>query len=188
MQNLLENFEHDALNEFLPLLCNQQFHCCERPQSTLPAASYIDEPGIALSPQGFRPFLKTFNQNSPGLNWEQTYTKADKAIGKDMLDGYGFAEIVGPAGPFVSQQIRTGVGVWAPQVNYPKHHHKAEEIYLILSGGASFGIGDEPYQYCNAGQLIHVKSLQRHGFFTTQSPLIVLYLWRNGDLREKSTF
>ena len=36
--------------------------------------------------------------------------------------------------------------------------------------------------------MIHVASQLVHGITMDAEPLVVLYLWRGGDLREKSTF
>ena len=41
---------------------------------------------------------------------------------------------------------------------------------------------------CTAGDVVYVPSLQTHGFRTKTEPLVVLYIWQAGDLREKSDF
>ena len=52
--------------------------------------------------------------------WEQSYTAADEAVGADLLAGYGYCEIVGKRGPFLSGRVRAGVGVFAANVDYPR--------------------------------------------------------------------
>lgn len=132
-----------------------------------------------------------FEREKASRHWEQSYTKADGVVGEDMLSGYGFAEIIGKQGPFVSTGVRSGIGVWGPRISYPPHRHRAEEVYVLLAGSADFqlGAGEEArIERRNAGDAVHVPSLLTHGFRTAEDPLVVFYIWQTGDLREKSTF
>jgi len=155
--------------------------------SHLPAAEYLD--GALVNTNGQTASLVSeFGANREHLRWEQSYKSTDNAVGEDMLAGYGFAEIVGQEGPLVSHNLRTGIGVWGPNIVYPVHQHKAEEIYIVLAGSAEFSIGEDSATRYGPGDLVHVAPMTPHGFQTDQEILVVLYLWRAGDLREKSTF
>ncbi|NNE22060.1 MAG: cupin domain-containing protein [Rhizobiales bacterium] len=121
--------------------------------------------------------------------WEQSYTSADKAVGDDMLTYYGYTEIVGKRGPFISERVRAGIGVFGANVNYPAHRHAAEEIYVILAGSADFRLGEGAGpERRTAGDVINIPSMLTHGFRMTDEPLVIFYLWQGGDLREKSSF
>ena len=120
--------------------------------------------------------------------WEQSYKASDGVVGDDMLSTYGFVELVGKLGPFVSHRIRLGVGTWGVNVTYPPHQHSAEEIYVVLAGNARFHLhGEEPAQKA-AGDLIYVEPSRIHGLSTGDEPVVVFYLWQSGDLRETSKF
>lgn len=153
----------------------------------LPAAGYLTLPGIATGPRS-RALISKFDNQQDALLWEQSYSKEDNVIGNDMLAGYGFVEIIGSKGPFVSDRIRCGLGVWGPEIHYPAHRHHAEEIYLVLAGSAMFKVGDQSEQNRFENDVIHVSSMTPHGFRTGKQPLVVLYFWQNGNLREISTF
>jgi len=135
-----------------------------------------------------RDLMDHFIRARDSRHWEQSYTRADAVVGDDMLENYGFAEIIGKRGPFVSERVRAGIGVFGQGIDYPPHRHKAEEIYMILAGGADFKLGNSAPTRHGAGELVHVPSYLVHGFRMTDEPLIVFYLWKDGDLREKSTF
>ena len=120
--------------------------------------------------------------------WDQSYSAADTAVGADMLAGYGYTEIVGKRGPFLSERIRAGVSVFAAGVDYPEHRHRAEELYVVLAGSGTFHLDGRPPERQTAGAVIHVASGLVHGITMDTDPLAVLCLWRGGDLREKSTF
>ena len=105
-----------------------------------------------------------------------------------MLAGYGFAEIIGQRGPFVSDRIRAGIAIWGPDIVYPRHQHEAEEVYVVLAGSAGFKIGSGGETWRGVGDVIFVESNTPHGFRTTGQSLVVFYLWQAGDLRQQSRF
>ena len=105
-----------------------------------------------------------------------------------MLDGYGFAEIVGARGPFVSDRIRAGIAGWGPGIDYPRHHHQAEEAYLLLCGSAEFHLQDAPPEVYRSGDVVYVSPNRWHGFRSGEEWLWMCYLWQAGDLRQTSAF
>ena len=153
----------------------------------LPAADTLGRT-VALADDHTRPLVALFEAEKGTRKWEQSYSKTDGVVGDDMLSGYGFAEVIGKLGPFVSERVRSGIGVWGPGIDYPAHQHAAEEVYIVLAGSAEFMLDDGPNQARQAGDVVHVRSMRRHGFRTTGDPLVVFYIWQDGDLREKSSF
>ena len=132
--------------------------------------------------------VQTFARHNQRLRWEQSYRKQDGLVPEAMLAAYGFAEIIGLRGPFVSNRIRAGIAIWGAQVDYPQHQHQAEEIYIVLAGSVEFSFDNLAAQTRRAGDVIFVESNRRHGFHTTDESLVVLYLWQAGDLRQISSF
>jgi len=132
--------------------------------------------------------LQTFARHSHRLRWEQSYRKQDALVPDAMLDAYGFAEIIGLRGPFVSDRIRAGIAIWGAHIDYPQHQHQAEEIYVLLSGSAEFSFAGNAAQTRRAGDVVFVESNRRHGFRTCEESLVVYYLWQAGDLRQTSNF
>ena len=156
-------------------------------ESHLPAADLLTD-SLATSTTETHNLLCLFEQYKHRLLWEQSYRKADAVVSDAMLDAYGFTEIIGNRGPFVSDRIRCGITVWGPGIVYPRHQHGAEEIYMLLAGSAQFHIGEAPERSCRAGEVVLVESMTTHGFRTTDETLVVCYLWQAGDLREISHF
>lgn len=156
----------------------------------LPAADTLSR-ALALAPPKTRALIDLFEQEKHTRKWEQSYTKADDLVGDDMLAGYGFAEVIGKLGPFVSTRVRAGIGVWGPNIDYPPHRHQAEEVYVPLAGAASFRLGSGEalsVETRGVGDAVYVPSMLTHGFRTLDQPLAVLYIWQAGDLRETSHF
>ena len=160
-----------------------------KPQQ-LPAAQTLTRALAHTTPET-HPLTALFERESPWRKWEQSYSKADAVVGEDMLAGYGFAEVIGKQGPFVSTRVRSGIGVWGPNIIYPPHRHQAEEVYLLLAGSAEFQLGEGEIltkEMRATGEAVQVPSMTTHGFRTLEEPLVVFYIWQAGDLREKSTF
>ncbi|MEO0619279.1 MAG: dimethylsulfonioproprionate lyase family protein [Pseudomonadota bacterium] len=153
----------------------------------LPAAAHLHAALDQVTSET-EPLVALFDRHRLSCKWEQSYRRRDGLVGGDMLDGYGFVEVIGKQGPFVSGQVRIGIGVWGPDIDYPEHAHAAEEIYVPLAGHASFSLGGGAYKRHGVGSCVHVSPHLPHGFRTTDAPFVVLYIWQNGDLRETSTF
>lgn len=119
------------------------------------------------------------------LAWRQTYTAAD--FDRAFLDGYGWTELFGTRGPYVSDAMAGGFLLLGPGLEYPDHHHVAEEIYIPLSGATDWRKGVAPFAIRAAGEVIHHPSEVSHAIRTGSEPLLALYLWRGGPLAQKSS-
>lgn len=155
--------------------------------SYLPAADFLSET-FANTDQQTRGLVETFERHKNRLRWEQSYRKKDGVVPEAMLEGYAFAETIGMQGPFVSERIRAGIGIWGPEIVYPRHQHQAEEVYIVLAGSAEFKIGEAEESRRSTGDVVYVESNTPHGFRTTDQSLVVYYLWQAGDLRQISNF
>ena len=153
----------------------------------LPAANFLTG-AIASANQQTRALLELFERRKDRLRWEQSYRKEDGVVPDAMLEGYAFAEIIGKQGPFVSDRLRAGIGIWGPDVVYPRHQHQAEEIYIVLAGSAEFDLGAAETTGYNTGEVIYVEANAPQGLRTGDQILVLYYLWQAGDLRQTSRF
>jgi len=153
----------------------------------LPAADFLGATSASTHPRT-QALLAVFEHHKNRLHWEQSYQKEEALVPETMLAGYGFAEIIGRQGPFVSERIRAGIAIWGPDIVYPRHRHEAEEVYIVLTGSAEFTVGASGNQTHGVGDVIYVESNTPHGFRTTGQSLVVYYLWQADDLRQQSKF
>jgi mannose-6-phosphate isomerase-like protein (cupin superfamily) len=153
----------------------------------LPAADLLEQM-LDQTNTATHDLLSLFSRHRMSLHWEQAYSRTDNTVGDHMLANYGYAEVVGKQGPFLSTRIRAGVAVYGPGINYPLHQHEAEEIYVVLAGGAAFRLGDNEAVSLAPGSVIHHPSMMPHGLHTGTNTLVIFYLWQGGSLREKPTF
>ncbi|CUJ99881.1 hypothetical protein RUE5091_02065 [Ruegeria denitrificans] len=114
--------------------------------------------------------------------WKLTYTEEE--VGADFLNRYGYYELFGPTGHFHSTQLRGYVAYWGAGLNYDWHSHQAEELYLVVGGGARFRI-EENETDVGPNQTRHHVSWQSHAMTTSNEPILTFVLWRGegmGDL------
>ena len=178
---------HPAVKEFRESMRDWGDDWVAVEHTHLPAAGFLSA-AIPTGNQQTRTLLETFERHGNRLHWEQSYRKQDGVVPDAMLEGYAFAEIIGKQGPFVSDRIRAGIGIYGPDIQYPRHQHQAEEIYIVLAGGAEFKIGDAEEARYETGDVVSVKSNTWHGFRTCDQILVIYYLWQAGDLRQISNF
>ena len=81
-----------------------------------------------------------------------------------------------------------GVLMLGPQVEYPRHRHEAEEVYIPLTGQTLWLQGNQEWTLHPLGQPIFHAPWVPHAMKTGAAPLLALYLWRAGDLKQKSLF
>ncbi|MEX2408679.1 MAG: dimethylsulfonioproprionate lyase family protein [Rhodovibrionaceae bacterium] len=118
------------------------------------------------------------------LAWGQTYTAED--ISQAFQERYGWCELLGLRGHFASAEIALGVLMLGPETVYPLHSHAAEEVYIVLSGQAAWRKGKAEEGLLPAASVVHHPSWIPHAMRTASEPLLALYLWRGGELTQKS--
>ncbi|RUT95852.1 transcriptional regulator [Mesorhizobium sp. USDA-HM6] len=150
----------------------------------LPCLRYLDR--IAeLAPPDARPLAGFLAMHRNELRWGQTYSAAD--FGAEFLTRYGWLEVFGMRGHFVNDAVAAGLLILGPGIVYPDHHHIAEEIYIPLTGGTEWRMGEGGFRVRAAGEVIHHASNVSHAMRTGKDPLMALYIWRDGPLAQKST-
>jgi hypothetical protein len=118
------------------------------------------------------------------LTWGQTYSAEDFGVG--FLEKYGWTEFIGERGPIASSHMACGVLFLGPEVEYPRHSHDAEEVYVPLTGPSLWQRGNQDWVYRSAGRPIYHASRQPHAMRTKAAPLLALYFWHGGNLVQKS--
>lgn len=152
--------------------------------STLPVLAWLADCAAHTAP-ATAPLMRALLA-TPNLSWRQTYGTAD--LPPAFLARYGWTELVGKRGPVPSEAIAAGFLLLGPHTHYPRHSHAAEELYIPLAGTAEWLRGEAPFAPVPPGVPIHHPSWMAHAMRTGAAPLLAFYLWRGGDLTQKSTF
>ena len=123
------------------------------------------------------PLCAAFADAAPHAFWRLTYE--DTAIGRDFLDRFGCFCLIGEGGAYASAKARAWMVYMPARLDYPWHHHPAEEIYLTLAGEAEYRREGEPPETLRAGGLSHHAPMQPHAMRTYESPVMALVMWRD---------
>ena len=150
----------------------------------LPVLSYL--PQMAKqAPPGNRRLIKMLIHLQHELHFNQTYTARD--FGAAFLQQYGWIKFLGPDAYWRSDELSSGLILLGDHITYPEHWHDAEEIYFPISGTAEWYHQDRGWQAISPGTMIHHASNIKHAMRTIGEPLLALYVWRGGNLTQKST-
>jgi hypothetical protein len=150
---------------------------------TLPVLRFL--PRLAVgAPLDFRTVIDRLIDVQDSLHFGQTYSAGD--FGEEFLCQYGWIKLLGPDGYWNSDGLSSGFLILGDNIVYPQHRHQAEEVYLPISGNALWYREHDGWQDQPAGTLIHHPGGIEHAMRTRGEPLIALYLWRGGDLTQKS--
>ena len=92
----------------------------------------------------------------------------------DFMSGHINAQIIGPGGLEIRQDVIVGITLMRPELDYPDHQHEPKEIYLVLSNGCwrqNHGDWHSP----DLGGLVYNPNNIMHGMQSQESPLMALW-------------
>lgn len=182
LQNYLAGFRNETVRDFVAGLGWSMKRRALEPHA-LPCLRHLDRTAEIASADT-QPLARLLAENRHQLYWGQTYRAED--FGARFLDNYGWVEVFGTRGHFAYDAIAGGFLLLGPNTEYPDHHHIAEEIYVPLTGGSLWRRGSGAFAGRAAGETIHHRSNVSHAMTTLREPLLALYLWRGGDLAQRS--
>jgi hypothetical protein len=115
----------------------------------------------------------------PRLNWK-VRAGAEKH-GEQFMRGHANATIIGDEGIEIRRDVRVGVSLMAPHLQYPDHRHPPEEIYVVLSEG-EWRQADNPWHAPGTGGLVYNQPNILHAMRSMEQPLLAIwFLWTEAD-------
>ena len=123
------------------------------------------------------PFMRSLEEIRASLIWQYGYEKVPRGLEKK----YAYAELVGPTGPVITDEIILGLVLFAPGCTYPAHAHEGiSESYICLSGTVS----ENDQGVYAPGSLIFNPPGQLHRITVSKdNPALLFYAWEG--CREK---
>ena len=149
----------------------------------LPVLSWLSA-AVKAADKKTEGIVKMLAAQANHIAWGQTYSAQDFGVG--FLEKYGWTEFIGLRGPIASDRIACGFLFLGPQIEYPRHRHEAEEVYVPLTGQTLWQRNNQDWAYRAAGLPIYHAPRMPHAMRTETVPLVALYLWRGDNLAQKS--
>ena len=154
-------------------------------ENRLPCLHHIDD-AVSTTDERARDLVDYLVEIKDQLRWGQTYTAAD--FGQHYVDNYGWMELFGTRGHLDSPEMSGGFLLLGPGLHYREHRHEAEEIYVVLSGDATWQRDGGEFVQHTVGTVIHHSSNTLHSTKARDLPMLALYLWRGGKLVQRPEF
>ena len=112
------------------------------------------------------------------LHWKQNPNYSDKAMGMlGYMDGYAYAEIIGPKGFFAGDDFLLGLMLLGPRRLYREHYHEAPELYWLLTGPSNWKQGAGGWTTLSAGSTRWHRPFVVHATETADTPLLAIWTW-----------
>lgn len=106
----------------------------------------------------------------PYLPWQQRQEPDHPTF----MAGHANAQIIGPSGLVVSDNLLIGISLLAPHVTYPNHHHPPAEVYLVLTEG-EWRQEDQPWHQPGAGGYVYNQPHVIHAMRSDDKPLLAIW-------------
>jgi hypothetical protein len=160
---------------FAPL--SQVVEASRKGDRRLPACASLPEAvrtACAARPDIAR-VARAFEALEPSLAWSQR--NGGPFASENFMEGHANAMVVGPGGLEARDDGWVGVSLLAPNVRYPDHQHRPEEVYLVLSPG-EFRQADGPWFEPGIGGTVFNEPNIVHAMRSGSAPLFAVWCLR----------
>ena len=130
---------------------------------TLPVLAHMRQ-AVETASENTEDLVNTLAILADTLAWGQTYSADD--FGPGFLEKYGWSEFIGLRGPIPSERVACGVLMLGPGVEYPRHRHEAEEVYIPLSGQTLWLKGEKDWAFRELGRPVYHAPWVTHAMQT----------------------
>lgn len=109
---------------------------------------------------------------SPALVWAER--AGASAAGEPFLSGHANTQIAGSGGLETRDDVIVGASLLAPNIDYPKHKHAPEEMYIVLSEGDWFNQEAQWYRP-GIGAVVYHRPWLSHAMRSVNAPLLAVW-------------
>jgi hypothetical protein len=183
IRDFLEDIKNAPIETFLADWPSANFKTRSVLPHSLPVLSWMPAV-VKAAGKNTEGIVKMLASLANHIAWGQTYSAQD--FGAGFLEKYGWTELIGQRGPIASNRIACGFLFLGPEIEYPRHSHEAEEVYVPLTGQTLWQHADQDWAYRVPGLPIFHTSWMPHAIRTETAPLLAIYLWQGGNLVQKS--
>jgi hypothetical protein len=115
---------------------------------------------------------RAFEALEPSLAWSQR--NGGPFASENFMEGHANVMVIGPGGLEDRDDAWVGVSLLAPNVRYPDHQHRPEEVYLVLSLG-EFRQADGPWFEPGIGGTVFNEPNIVHAMRSGSVPLFAVW-------------
>jgi hypothetical protein len=148
---------------------------------TPPACAHLPHAleGVGTGEVPARELAEAFSAIEPRLYWQRR--PGAEHVPGNFAEGHANATIIGEGGLEARDDVRMGVSLMAPAVQYPDHRHPPEELYAVLSPG-HWRQEARPWHEPGIGGVVYNQPNVIHAMRSTQRPLLAIWcLWQGSQ-------
>lgn len=162
-QRLVRNLLSAEIDADVPLVLPEP--------ETLPVCAWLDRALDQGMLERTAPLVRALRRVTHSLAWRYGYERVPSGLARK----YAYAELMGPAGPVVSERLILGLVLFAPRCTYPAHAHDGvTESYICLSGVVS----ESDAGVYAPGSLLFTPPNKLHRITTGDfEPTLLAYAW-----------
>lgn len=139
----------------------------------------VFQPVLDKAGNGEKFLVKSFMDCAASLLWQE------RVVGKSA---YHYVEVIGPSGHYPSSDICGGIIYLPANTQLPNHRVVAETLLIPLAAGAEFSADKKPLALQKSGVVLYQESNESTAFKSGATPVLIAYVWRNGDLQQTPDF
>lgn len=142
-----------------------------------PAYSLVKKFDTLTENRSMLNLIKQLQDLEAQLIWGHAPGYNNENVGQEFLNNYCHALLSGPDGPLKCDSPLGAFVLFGPETLYKDHSHAPNEVYLALTGGGEWRVGQHPWQRLDAGQTIYIPSNAVHAIRTRAEPLLTFSFW-----------
>lgn len=135
----------------------------------------VFQPVLDNAGNGEKFLVKSFMDCAGSLFWQK------RVVGNSA---YHYVEVIGPMGHFPSSEIAGGLIYLPANSELPNHRVVAETLLIPLADGAQFSADKKPLVPQKSGAILYQEANESAAFKSGATPVLIAYVWRNGDLQQ----
>lgn len=141
------------------------------------AYKYVEQFESMVQSPEIKEVIKQLQDVEDNLIWGHApgYTKDN--VGQEFLDNYCHALLSGPDGPLLCEVPLGAFVLFGPDTLYKDHSHTPNEVYLAITGGGEWRVGESPWMQLDEGDSIFIPSNAVHAIRTESKPLLTFSFW-----------
>ena len=147
------------------------------PELPLMACRHLDGIDVSSFTSPVRELLTEFRQLQRSFIWGHAPGYTEDNVGREFLDNYCHALVSGPEGPLRCGSPLGAFVLFGPDTLYREHSHRPNEVYLALTGGGQWRVGDYDWLTLQAGETIFIPSNAVHAIRAGHEPLLTFSFW-----------
>ncbi len=157
-------------------------HCESVPRPS--ACQFLNSVVLLKQHPSMQKIIEQLHNASDLVIWGHAPGYTKETVGQKFLDNYCHALVTGPDGPLTCGFPLGAFVLFGPETFYKDHSHAPNEVYLAVTDGGEWRVGNSGWLPLRAGDTIFIPSNAVHAIRTKDSPVLTFSFWLEAGVME----